>query len=85
MRAGLPLRLGQVLVPGQDLQEPQPEEHDREQRQRDARGDRHAQRQLRGQRGTAVFGVRVHRVVEERGIGPSRSDGLDSGLSPPVV
>ena len=40
------VRLRQVMVAGQDLEVPEPEEDDREQRQRDAAEDRDPQRQL---------------------------------------
>ena len=76
-------RLRQVLIAAQHLEEPQAEEDDREHRERDAADDRHAQRELRRQRRTSIFGGLHHRVAE-RGIWP-RSDGRWSGLSPPVV
>ncbi len=78
--------LCQVLVARQDLQEPQAEEDDREHRQRDAADDRHPQRELRGQRRTALLGRRRcsdHRPL--RLIVPRRCDGLCSGDRPPVV
>ena len=59
-------RLRQVLVAGQDLEEPQPEEDDREHRQREAAEDRHAHRELRRQRRTPRIRGLDHRV------GPSR-------------
>ena len=77
-------RLGQVLIAGQHLKEPQTEEDDREQRQRDRTDHGHAQRELRRQRRPAVFWCLDHRAAE-RGIWPRRSDGRCSGLSPPVV
>ena len=70
-------RLREELVARQHLQVPEAEEDDREQRERDAAEDRHAQRELRRDRGAAVAGGLHH---QRRISGPR-----DSGLSPPVV
>ena len=77
------LRLREVILAREHLQEPKPEEDDREQRERERADHRDSQRELRRERRTAIFGQLDHRV--ERGIGPRRSDGRCSGLSPPVV
>ena len=49
------LRLGQILVAGEDLQEPQTEEDDREQGEREAPDDSDAYRELRRERRSAFF------------------------------
>ena len=61
------LRLGQVLVAREHLQEPQAEEDDREQRQRDAADDRDPQRELRRQRRPTVLGGLDHRSRSRSG------------------
>jgi hypothetical protein len=70
-------RLGEELVARQHLQVPEAKEDDREQREGDAAEDRHAQRELRGDRGPAVVGGLHH---HRRFGGP-----WESGLRPPVV
>ena len=66
-------RLADVLLARQDLQEPQPEEDDREQHEREAAEDGDAHRELRRDGGAPFF--------EGRRQGYAR----ESGLRPPVV
>ena len=66
-------RLLEVLVAGEHLQVPQAEEDDREEHEGDAAQDRHAQRELRGDRRAAL--------VDGDGIDHAR----ESGERPPVV
>jgi len=69
----VPFRLGEVLVPGENLEEPEPEEDDREHRQREAAEHRGPERELWGQWWATVLRGLNHR--EDRGIGPRRWDG----------
>ena len=57
----------QVLVTGEDLQEPEPEEDDREHGQREAPHDGDAQGELGGHRRPAILGVWI--TASPRGIG----------------
>src|SRR5581483_1083449 len=78
--------LSDVLLAREDLQKPEPEEKDCEQRQREAAEKRHPPRQLRGQhRRTALISGRLDHLRSERGRGPKRSPDWCRGLRPPVV